>query len=84
MGGVLGGERNNMEWISVDDRLPEERPFRFEYVLVAKKNGVVLEAMFNTRIGEFLNISYSKLAHKVTHWMPLPKPPQLLKEAKHE
>lgn len=66
-----------MEWISVKDRLPEEHPHRFEYVLVCKDNGVVLEAKFNTKISKFMKReSYVSLNHVVTHWMPLPEPPK--------
>jgi hypothetical protein len=65
-----------MEWISVKDELPERVPFRFQYLLVCKENGVVLEAMYNSKVDKFMTKSYSKLRHKVTHWMPLPKPPK--------
>ena len=63
------------EWINVKDRLPEEKPYRFEYLLVAKENCVVLEAMYNTKIKKFMNRDFTELNHSVTHWMELPDAP---------
>lgn len=64
------------EWISVKDRLPKEHLHRLEFVLVCKENGVVLEAKYNTKTKEFLRReSFETLNHTVTHWMPLPTPP---------
>ena len=64
-----------LEWISVDERLPEvlDEPVRF---LVVYEGGVY--------IGTFTNFGRPmwKIAHihsaeslNVTHWKPLPKPP---------
>jgi len=70
---------NEMEWIDVNDNLPNEKPYRFEQVIVAKENGVVMEALYNTKEKIFLNWDYKELNHKVTHWMPLPLHPTVLK-----
>ena len=73
------GERK-MEWISVKDRLPEE--YRDEYrelipfLVVTKRTKYPFRAFFD---GTCWGDGFSKL--KVTHWMPLPKPP---KEGEHE
>lgn len=66
-----------MEWININNMLPTRRPFRFENVLVAKKNKVVMEALYNTKTGEFMSWDSKKeLNHEVTHWQPLPKAPK--------
>ncbi len=65
-----------MEWIDVKNKLPARRPLRFENVLVAKENKVVMEALYNTKTGKFVSWeNWNELNHKVTHWMPLPEPP---------
>ena len=64
-----------MEWIDIKNKLPTRRPLRFENVLVAKENKVVMEALYNTKTGEFMSWTKEELNHKVTHWMHLPKAP---------
>lgn len=53
------------EWISVDDRLPEED----SDALVCNKQGIVFSDWFKFGIWQLgsMNISY---------WMPLPEPPE--------
>ena len=65
-----------MEWISVEDRLPEEKPYRFECVLAVKVNNTISEVLFNTKTSEFMTRDFGYLNHAVTHWMPLPEPPK--------
>ncbi|MCK9447311.1 DUF551 domain-containing protein [bacterium] len=67
-----------MEWINVNVRLPEEMPYRFEQVIVAKENGVVMEALYNTKVKKFMDWNRKELNHNVTHWMPLPIHPSKL------
>ncbi len=53
------------EWISVKDRLPEERA---DYI-VARQDGIITTDYYFSGLGEFdLN--------GVTHWMPLPTLPE--------
>jgi len=72
-----------IEWISVRDRLPE----MVQSVLVSVTNdvadGSVSEAIHQID-GEFLSISEiaarginARACVGVTHWMPLPEPPEL-------
>lgn len=69
-----------VEWISVEDRLPSDR----EYVIVNCEYGVtgakfVYYEEYNHK-SWYINISVTpeetyRQAYKVTHWMPLPTPP---------
>lgn len=70
-------------WISVEERLPEQRinqnTLDFEYVLCATTFGDVRPYKYGRRIGQgeahFWNGAGYVDAY-VTHWMPLPKPPE--------
>jgi len=71
------------EWISVEERLPEQRinqnTLDFEYVLCATTFGDVRPYKYGSRIGQgeahFWNGAGYVDAY-VTHWMPLPEPPE--------
>ena len=65
-----------MKWISVDDRLPESLD---EDYLVAVKNKNKEGGIFLIDIGNFTSDKVwvkSNTWEKVTHWQPLPDPPQ--------
>ena len=72
-----------MEWISVNDRLPEngQRVIAANYDPILTKKHDIQTAMY--RGGEWLDtwnhedIEY--LPGSVTHWMPLPPPPTVTK-----
>ena len=66
-----------MEWISVEDRLPDEIT---QFVLVARFGGTtsIMEANFND--GKFIVHRFGMMSEFInpTHWMPyeaLPAPP---------
>lgn len=75
------------QWISVADRLPEENK---NVLLFSKETGNVIGkynngAFFtemsirsngNKELGTYIEFSYNILNLNVTHWMPLPEPPQ--------
>ncbi len=66
-----------MEWISVDDELPELEYHGFFRCLVAFKEGGVSHSIYNTRIEKFIRNDYTTISeYTVTHWMPLHDPPQ--------
>lgn len=62
------------EWISVDDRLPEEKVnciVHFKHAYCDNDGYWAIGSCFYD--GEEFRIN---LAYKVTHWMPLPRPPK--------
>ena len=62
------------EWISVDDRLPEEKVDCIVHYKHAYCNNDGYWAIgFCFYDGEKFRID---LAYKVTHWMPIPQPPK--------
>jgi hypothetical protein len=69
-----------MEWISVNDRLPE----KCIDVIVAKQNGRVFAMTFRQERGDKC-MKFHWLGEggwydqhsQVTHWMPLPEPPSM-------
>ena len=62
------------EWISVDDRLPEEKVdciVHYKHAYCDNDGYWAIGICFND--GEKFQINP---AYKVTHWMPLPQPPK--------
>lgn len=68
-----------MKWISVKEELPcvELRISRFTPCLVVN-DGNVQWALFNGKTKRFQDSKYYDIHSQVTHWMPLPLPPQPL------
>ena len=68
------------EWVSVEERLPEpDFPGQQRgFYLVALSNGTVKELMYEFRHYEnmMFDVGWHETAFPVTHWMPLPSPPE--------
>ena len=62
------GYRKQSEWISIDERLPDEQG-RF---LIVDKEGQMNTAFYTPRFGWF---SHFRIKN-ITHWMPLPEAPK--------
>lgn len=65
-----------MEWIDVNERLPDEpNKFIVHYVhKYADNDGywALGLSQFDTNLGKFI----FDCLYKITHWMPLPEPPE--------
>lgn len=59
-------------WINVKDRLPENR----EEVLTISR-GIYTIGFFHNGWFEFYMGGAEPLTLEITHWMPLPKPPEV-------
>ena len=57
------------EWISVDDRLPEYGDKILVHLDYGDIKGILLEEYSGTKF-------WSRAFNNVTHWMPLPEPPE--------
>lgn len=62
-----------MEWISVEDRLPEDGQYVHVYLSYGKQATCVFFADRNSFV-DSLRFQHSNGG--VTHWMPLPEPPK--------
>ena len=69
------------EWISVKDRLPE--PFVSVLIFVPSEPSPIFEAyyvskgVFNATNIMHGNYGFLKVGDAVTHWMPMPDPPEV-------
>ena len=78
------GKRDATEWISVNDRLPEERTEPYQVVVVCTKK---MGGMYKDRgIRSFLqDWAVRRWPQNFTHWMeamPLPQPPTAAQKEK--
>ena len=68
------------EWISVDDRLPEEEGWYLVYTTPNREHKSINKAMFckGYAWGNFEPYWRGAGGHwaNVTHWMPMPEPPE--------
>jgi len=60
-----------VSWIHIKDRLPEFPKGEYVNVIISTYDGLVLEAIYS-KDGFFAGSE----VYDVTHWMPLPKPPE--------
>lgn len=67
-----------MEWISVKDKLPSRYCRCIVNVHEHDYGNFVMEAEFLD--GEFQSNGMVPIANLVTHWMPLPEPPNTQEE----
>lgn len=60
----------DMEWISVNDRMPDD----IDEVLIFENGCIIIGHYYHQWIDEAL--TFSIIQEDVTHWMPLPKSPE--------
>ncbi len=78
-----------VEWISVEDRLPKPAPNtqldkHSVWVLAYFIYGTITAAMWYHNRNVWYLGTFSENADKVTHWMPLPKPPAAAADQPHQ
>jgi hypothetical protein len=64
-----------MEWISVNDRLPEKSG---DYLVTDSMAKMVAYFSYEHKEWDFFGLDFWKDAD-ITHWMPLPPPPTVTK-----
>lgn len=67
--GYEDGKKAATEWISVEERLPDENG-RF---LTVDKKGDMMVCFWEKHFGWFAMVCNK---NAITHWMPLPEPPK--------
>ena len=77
----VGGKSSpSDEWVSVDERLPEESGDYYDTVILSLKDGRTVAGCYRNNDkewwGDITDGEYSNLTGEVTHWMPLPQPPK--------
>jgi hypothetical protein len=61
-----------MEWISVKDKLPKEH----EWIIGGNSKRVEFGVWMGEKIG-FTLPDYDYMCLEITHWMPIPTPPEI-------
>jgi hypothetical protein len=67
------------DWIKCSERLPEIDEFGFSEPILASDGADVDRAVFHESLGDstLRCSSHNRYAWDVTHWMPLPAPPEV-------
>jgi hypothetical protein len=66
---------NEMEWISVEDRLPEQDGKYLVYDFGSDAGVIYFEAGYWLEHDAYWGWTAMTIQSYITHWMPLPKPP---------
>ena len=74
--GYEAGRRGRPEWISVKERLPE--PFVSVLVYMPEENPLpTVHEGFLAREGMWYANHFDREPLEITHWMPMPEPPEV-------
>lgn len=66
-----------MNWISIKDKLPDDDLlFSQDIIIFDALRGVQAAGVMEEREGKLLFKGCMQKYDEVTHWMPLPKPPE--------
>jgi hypothetical protein len=80
------GYRKQSDWISVDERLPEEKVMVLGFLKYVYEEGGSNEFILTMEIsreGKFVPFNCSPVKKGiVTHWMPLPEAPNMQREVR--
>lgn len=69
------------EWIAVNERLPEPNKLVLAYVHQLFHRPCMVTIRLTEFAGDkFFTDGYGKRVFNVSHWMPLPEPPEQMKE----
>ena len=72
----LAEKQATSEWISVKDRLPEKYKLVLCYKDGKTRIGYYIGAEYVKGVAAFADYSHTR-SFGVTHWMPLPEPPEV-------
>lgn len=73
LGMAMYALREQPRWISVEERLPESGGS----VLIYSPCGGVAEGTYSEHYKRWVQYRWSVFEPEVTHWMPLPEPPEV-------
>lgn len=67
---------SSTEWVSVEDRLPEQQAGFFICLGFTSSGHETLKLAFNCKTKRFQTMNFEDIHKLITHWMPLPNPPK--------